>query len=215
MANYFKLFPKTFYTLANNATSVETVTNIVARYNFDETFKNNSAVYYNYRIKDGETPEMIAHKIYGTSEKHWVILNYNDIYHPQFDWVLESSSLNKFIESKYVVNANTQAGQTGTQWAKENVYGYFNRITQTNDKLNTVISIDEIQIDANTYANTATSSTNTYTLQDGNRVRIETVKFQKSYFEYEDDLNEEKRLIKIVKPEFVADIEEEFRKANE
>ena len=130
-------------------------------------------------------------------------------------YMVDATVLNKFIESKYVVNANTQAGQTGTQWAKENVYGYFNRITQTNDKLNTVISIDEIQLDANTYANTATSSTNTYTLQDGNRVRIETVKFQKSYFEYEDDLNEEKRLIKIVKPEFVADIEEEFRKANE
>jgi hypothetical protein len=215
MAKYFKLFPKTFYTLANNATSVETVTNVIARYNFDDAFKNNSAVYYNYRVRDGETPEIIADKLYGSSEKHWVILSYNDIYHPQFDWVLESASLNRFIENKYLPSANTLAGQTGTQWANANVYGYFNKITQTNTKVNKVVSVEDIQLDANTYANTATATTNTYTLQDNNIIKIDTVKYTKTYFEYEEELNESKRIIKVVKPEFVADIEDSLRKANE
>jgi hypothetical protein len=215
MAKYFKLFPKTYYTLANNATSVDTVTNIVARYNFDDAFKNNSAVYYNYRIKDGETPEIIADKLYGSSEKHWVILNYNNIYHPQFDWVLESTSLNRFIESKYLPSANVIAGQTGTDWAKQTIYGYFNKITQTNTKVNKVMSVEDIQLDANTYANTATATTNTYTLQDNNIIKIDTVKYTKTYFEYEEELNESKRIIRVVKPEFVADIEDSLRKANE
>lgn len=212
MAKYFKYFPKTIYTLANNATSVESVTNIMTRVNFDETFINNSAVYYNYRIKDGETPEMLADMIYGSSEKHWIILNYNKIYHPQFDWVLDTNAFNSYVEGKYISRANTQIGQTGIEWAKQNVYGYYNKTTQTNVKLNKEISVDIVKIDANTYANTASSTTNTLTLQDGNIIKIDTIKYSKSYLEYEDELNEEKRIIKILKPEFAPVAEEELRR---
>jgi hypothetical protein len=212
MAKYFRFFPKTSYTLANNATSVDTITNLMTRFNFDEKFKENTAAYYNYSVKDGETPEMIADKVYGSSEKHWIILNYNDIKHPQFDWILDSNSLNNFIEKKYVVNANTQAGQTGLEWAKQNTYGYYNKKTTYNDKLNKVITIEDIQIDANTYANTQVSSTNTYTLADNNRIRIETLKYSKSYFDYEQDKNEEKRQIKLLKADFVSSVEEELRR---
>ena len=212
MAKYFKYFPKTVYTLANNATSVDSVTNIMTRVNFDETFVNNSAVYYNYRIKDGETPEMLADKIYGSSEKHWIILNYNKIYHPQFDWVLGTNAFNSFVEEKYISRANTQIGQTGIEWAKQNVYGYYNKTIQSNVKLNREISVDITQIDANTYANTATSTTNTLTLQDGNIIKIDTIKYTKSYLEHEDELNEQKRIIKILKPEFTSAVEDELKR---
>jgi hypothetical protein len=212
MAKYFNYFPKTIYTLANNSTSVESITNIMARFNFDKTFVENSAVFYNYRIKDGETPEMIADKVYGSSEKHWIILNYNNIMHPQMDWVLDTNAFNRYVEDKYVSRANTQIGQTGIQWAKQNDYAYYNKITQTNVRLNKEISVDIVQLDANTYANTATSSTNTLTLQDGNIIRIDTLKYSTTYLQYEDELNESKRNIKVLKPEFSSVAEEELRR---
>jgi hypothetical protein len=212
MAKYFNFFPTTAYTLANNSTSVEVVTNLMTRFNFDPAFKQNSSVYYDYRIKDGETPEIIADKIYGSSEKHWVILNYNDIQHPQFDWLMDTNSLYLYIDKKYEPRANSQMGQTGMDWASTNVYSYYNKKTTINDKTNKVILVEDIAIDANTYANTATSSTNSYTLQDGNRIRIETVKYFKTHYEYEVDKNEEKRTIKILRSEFIAEVENELRR---
>jgi hypothetical protein len=54
MAKYFNYFPKTVYTL--NSLDVETVTNITSRFGFEQSFKDNSAVYYEYDIQDGDTP---------------------------------------------------------------------------------------------------------------------------------------------------------------
>lgn len=212
MAKYFKYFPKTIYTLANNATSVDTVTNLITRFNFDSEFVKNSAAFYSYRVKDGETPEIIADKVYGSSEKHWVILNYNNIVHPQFDWVLDSNSFNSYIEKKYKSRANSIISQTGTQWAKQTVHSYYNRTTQTSVKLNKVLSVEEVEIDANTYANTESSTSSTFTLQDGAIIKIDTLKHFKTYLEYEDDLNESKRTIKLMKPEFVSVVEDELKR---
>lgn len=211
MAKYFSYFPKTYYTLENNSRSVDVVTNVMSRFTFNEAFKNNTAVYYNYRIKDGETPEMIANKIYGSSEKHWIILNYNDIVHPQFDWPLSTRAFNKFVDKKYSAEANTQLNETGLSWSNENIYAQYITITQYNDRTQEKLTENIIQIDSSVYANTDISVVETYNLQDGNRIRNETVKSEKTYYQHEEDENEKKRLIKLLKPEFVDAVEQEFR----
>jgi len=211
MAKYFKYFPKTYYTLENNAKSVDVVTNLVSRFTFNEAFKNNTAVYYDYRIKDGETPENIANKLYGSSEKHWIILNFNNIMHPQFDWPLSTRTFTQFLNKKYADRANSQIGQTGTNWANDTVYAYYLTIKQYDEKLKQKITENVIEIDASVYANTQTYVTNTYTLEDGSVIRIDAEKSIKTYYQYEEETNEKKRLIKILKPDFVNDVEREFR----
>jgi hypothetical protein len=71
--------------------------------------------------------------------------------------------------------------------------------------------IEKLQIDANTYANTA-ATTNTYTLQDNGVIKIEVTKETLSFFDFEDAENEKKRSIKLLKPEFVPQVEKEFKK---
>lgn len=210
MAKYFKYFPKTFYSNSNTSTTLETVTNILSKFSFEPEFKNNSVVYYEYDIADGETPEMLAHKFYGSSEKHWIILSLNDIVNPQMDWPLEQRSLINFIDKKYESSANTQAGETGLEWAKQNTHSYYKIQRKTNTKLNTYVE-DKIQVDANTYANVTISSTN-YTLNDGVVLKIDVSKTFLTYYEYEMEQNDAKRTIKILKPEFSGSVEEEFRK---
>ena len=68
----------------------------------------------------------------------------------------------------------------------------------------------KLQIDANTYANVAATTSN-LTLDDGNSITITTTKETKSYYDYEIEENEAKRTIKLLKPEFVSSIEEELR----
>ena len=212
MAKYFNFFPKTTYYKGKDSTSVDILTNITARYNFNDGLKQNAATYYKYKIKDGDTPEILASKIYGSPEKHWIILAMNNIIDPLYEWPLAQRTVGKFIESKYSSSsyANTSnTGVTGLEWATNNTQAYYKIETRT-DTSTGLYRQDKIRLDANTYANVIISETN-YSLGDGTPLKIVVSKETKSYYEYEIELNENKRSITILKPEFVIDIETEFR----
>jgi hypothetical protein len=72
-------------------------------------------------------------------------------------------------------------------------------------------TVDKIQIDANTYTNVQTS-TSTYTLADGYQLKVDIDKTALTYYNYELELNEQKRNIKIMKPEYVSEIQDEFQR---
>ena len=205
MANYFNYFPKTVYTL--NSLDVETVTNITSRFGFEQSFKDNSAVYYEYDIQDGDTPEIIATKFYDSPERHWAVLMINNIVDPQFDWPLDQRTIISYINEKY--SANASVGQSGTTWSQTNIHSYYKVETRTSNSTGSELQ-SKLQIDANTYANVAATTTN-LTLDDGNSITITTTKETKSYYDYEIEQNEAKRTIKLLKPEFVSSIEEELR----
>jgi len=54
-------------------------------------------------IVDGEKPEILAHKFYGDSELHWIILYANgaSMSNPYYDWPMTNYDLNKFVDAKY------------------------------------------------------------------------------------------------------------------
>ena len=207
MSKYFNYFPKTFYKLNENSNDVDAVTNITSRFGFEQAFKNNSAVYYEYNIQDSDTPEIIANKFYGSPERHWAVLMINDIVDPQFDWPLDQRTIISYIDEKYSVNASV--GQSGTTWAQSNIHSYYKVETRTTNSTGTELQ-SKLEIDANTYANVAATTSN-LTLDDGNSITITTTKETKSYYDYEVEENEAKRTIKLLKPEFVSSIEEELK----
>jgi len=206
MSKYFNFFPKTLYT--TDAKNADVVNNITSRFNFEETFKNNTAVCYEYDIQDSDTPEIIAAKFYGDSERHWIILLFNDILDPQFDWPMDYRTLISFIDEKYSASANVN--QSGSNWAQSDTKTYYKIEKRTTISTNT-ITMNEIEVDANTYANVTVSSSNV-TLADGYIITIAVSKDTQSYYDYEMELNEAKRKIKLLKPEFVGNIESEFRR---
>ena len=212
MAKYFNYFPKTFYSSNNASTGLDSVTNIIARFGFEQSLKNNSSAFYKYQIQESDTPEIIAYKYYGSAEKHWIVLLFNDIIDPQFDWPLTYDTLIDFVDAKYTANgaANTTV-QSGLAWAMStnNVQAYYKIVTKTD--IDNVTLIEKIQVDANTYANVATSST-TITLQSGDVVTQAVTKEKKTYYDYEMEQNESKREITLIKSEFVKDIEKEFKR---
>jgi hypothetical protein len=216
MANYFNLFPSTFYSVdANNEVALDVVTNIISRFAFEPNIKQNLNIFYPYEIKDSDTPESIAYKLYGSSERHWIVLTFNDIIDPQYDWPLSYREFVKYVNEKYSANgaANTTV-QTGLQWAKSenNVHSYY----QVNTRSLTAQTIDsktikeKIQITANAYANVIVG-TNSYTLNNGKVVSETVTKEKLTYYEYEMQVNEDKRKIRLLKPDFAADVFEEFQ----
>jgi len=209
MSKYFSYFPITSYTTSPNGDNIDLITNIMTRFKMEESFKTNTAVYNNYTIKDGDTPESIAYNFYGDVEYHWVVLLYNNILDPQFNWPLEDRSLSRYINSKYESSADTANNETGLVWSRSNIHSYYKEITTTTSK--NISHTQIIQIDAPTYANT-TSLSVSVTLSNGEQITKSTVRNSKTYFDYEDGVNENLRSIKILKPEFIFSLKEEFRR---
>jgi hypothetical protein len=212
MAKFFNYFPKTLYSANNRTSGLDTVTNIISRFGFESSLKENSASFYEYNIQEGDTPEIIATKYYDNPERHWIVLLFNDIIDPQYDWPMQYNTFIRYVGDKYSANgaANTTV-QSGLAWAMStnNVYSYSKVITRTNEDGFSIV--EKIEVDAGTYANTAASTTN-YTLQDGTRITETVTKETKTYYDYEQEVNESKRTIKLLKPEFVSAVEKEFKK---
>ncbi len=280
MANFFAYYPKTYYSANSADPNLQLVTNITTRFAFEDSLKSNFAAFYEYEIKDGDTPEIIASKYYGNPERHWMVLLFNNIIDPQFDWPLDYRSYVNFLNSKYsgIANVTIQTAGTGYSngyvtfqtvdgvgeganayytvhangaianvqiisigsgylqapnvsvtggnnnavltstliadpiaWAKLNTHSYYKVKTSTTS---TKTTIEKFQVDSNTYANDVimqTGSNETYQLADGSSVNVIITKETKSYFDYENEVNENKRKIKLIRADFASDIEKEFK----
>ena len=214
MSRFFNYFPKTLYTSDNINSGLDTVTNIISRFGFEKTLKQNSAAFYKYQIQDSDTPEIIAAKYYDHPERHWIVLMFYDIIDPQYDWPLQYSTFINFVDKKYTANgsANTTV-QTGLAWAMSvnNVQAYYKIVTRTNIDKESIV--ETIQVNASTYANVVTPAIPaTITLQSGDVITQTVTKTKKTYYDYEMELNETKRDIVLLKPDFVPQVEKEFKK---
>ena len=134
---------------------------------------------------------------------------------PQYDWPLQYSSFIKYIDNKYSANnyANTaNTSVTGLSWSQNtnNIKSYFKIITQSSGDNDFV---EKIEVDGNTYANIAASTSN-YTLQNGSNLTITITKETQTYYDFELEENENKRKIKLLKSEFIYEVEKEFKKAS-
>jgi hypothetical protein len=207
MAKYFNYFPTTYYSNSNESTALDTVTNVIARFAFENSIKDNASLFYPYDVQDGETPEMIANKYYGSSEKHWIVLLFNDIIDPQYDWPLDQRTLIKYINDKYTDNgARNSPFQTGIQWAQfaGNVKAYYKTITRLSSKPTKNQIIEKVEIDANTHTSLPVT-TATYTLSDGSKVTQTISKSTLTYYDYEVESNDIKRKIRLLRPEYVTE----------
>jgi hypothetical protein len=214
MARYFNFFPTTIYSADDTNSGLDSVTNIIARFSFEQKLKENAAAFYKYDIQDSDTPEIIASKFYDSPERHWIVLLFNDIIDPQYDWPLDSRTLIKYIDSKYSTpefadTANTSV--SGLSWAKDisNVKSFYKTITTTNSDGSE--DIQKFEVDADTHANVGTTTT-FFTLENGSTIKQTISTETESYYDFEIEENERKRSINLLKSELVPAVEKEFKR---
>ncbi len=96
---YFKHFPKIIYPFSKEKgiSIVDISVNVRAK----EKILNVITLYDEYDIKDGETPEIISEKIYGTPYYHWAIMLINERYDYVNDFPLSWTELNDYVTNKY------------------------------------------------------------------------------------------------------------------
>jgi len=183
MANYFRNIPKVKYDI-NGAEPNKylNVTNIMKRISFKPSVIEDITDYYPYRVKDGERPDIISHQKYGSVAYAYLIMLINNIYDPIFDWPLSAQQFEKYLISKY---GSVSSAMGTTKYYYQIVRAEVAR-TGTSERVPAVkFIVDETAYDA---------------LDEGDRST-------QTQYEWEDELNDNKRDIKLINSDFIQDID--------
>ena len=188
MANYFKSIPNVNYDINGNAPNTfQRATNIMKRPKFKPAVVAEITDYYPYRIKDGYRPDMVSNEVYGTPAYAYLILMFNDIYDPVFDWPLGSREFDSYIVNKY-----------GSVASALNTTKYYYQIiraevakTGTSERIPAVKYI----IDSTAYA----------ILGENDKTVINA-------YDWEFELNDEKAQIQLIDPSYINDIDYEVKR---
>lgn len=105
---YFDDFQKIIYDFDVSAegTKFIAVRDITKNIRFKTEFINNISIYESYKMKDGETIEMIAEKLYGSPDYHWIIMLLNQRFDYLEEYPLDGSRFEEMVEAKYGVRKN-------------------------------------------------------------------------------------------------------------
>ena len=149
-----------------------------------------------YYVQDQQRPDVLAQEIYGDSELDWVILTTNNITNVRDQWPLDNNDLYNYMLEKY--------------GSEQNILGISHSETvEIVDQYNRVVLNSGLRVDANftfTFTGTVTSTTGSLIrviLGGSNSNTISPVK-SITYYDYENNLNEAKRQIRILKPQYIG-----------
>jgi len=134
---YFSQFPAIVYDSVGKG-DYKVVTHLLKRVALHSKAKSVSALYDTYNVRNGETPEMIAHKYYGEADYHWVILLVNNITDRYHQWPMNTRQFLAHLAERYDnVNAVHH-------------YEIYQESGDTNVKIN--IGTNNVDVDGNTIA---------------------------------------------------------------
>ena len=98
--SYFDMFPNIYYSAKGDG-KFTIMKDLLSRVKIIANVKENILGFDYYDVKDGETPEMIAHKYYGDVNLHWTILVVNDVIDYYEDWPMSTQRFEQFVKDKY------------------------------------------------------------------------------------------------------------------
>ena len=142
-----------------------------------------------YLIQDNERPDIIAERIYDSPELDWVILVTNNITSIRNQWPLGNNELYNYCLEKYGSDENIMATH------------HF-ETKETKDQYGRVILEGKLIVDQN--------FTFTYTKDDNTSETINPAQSVSNYT-YEQRLNEDKRKIRVLKPNLLPAFITDFR----
>ena len=183
---YFQELPNISYpSLLPASNRVEdriVVKNIFKRSKLRTDVNQSITAFTYYQIREGYRPDMVAEEIYDDSELDWVVLTSNNITNIRDQWPLSHNELYNHILEKYGSEANILG-----------VYHYETK--KMVDEYNRTVMPAGLQVDAN--------FTFQYKNYSNSMVTVNPVVSVTNY-DYETKLNEEKRKIKILKPQYLS-----------
>lgn len=214
---YFQKFPTILYPYDINGEIVyKQVTDITINVRIAKAILQYVTSYDEYDMKEGETPEIVAERAYGSPLYHWVIMICNDRYDYLDDFPLPQYELEQYIIDKYGSWAKAQETH---HYIDSNGY-----IVSAPHIVATEIVADElykIEYSGNTvFTNIGAPDNNVGTIftatgpGTGTGVVIPEAPitpYPVSNYQYEVDVNESKRRIKLISSQNLFQILGQFK----
>ena len=187
---YFSQFPVIAYDSVGNE-DFKVVTHLLKRVALGSKAKAVTSLFDTHDVRSGETPEMIAHKLYGDAEYHWVVLLVNNITDRYHQWPMNNRQFLSHLTATY-----GDLDGLDTSDANNPIYRYgvdathHYEIYQSSGDTTVKINIGLTNVDA-----------------DGDTIS-DAVKITNS--EYEEIKEDELRYIRLLDPEYLELFVEDF-----
>lgn len=99
---YFASFPIIYYEFQiGDERVLKVIRDVTVNVRIRKEILENVTLFDEYDIIEGETPEIVAAKVYGSPVYHWVIMLCNQRYDYLNDWPLTSSAFESYVNDKY------------------------------------------------------------------------------------------------------------------
>ena len=230
MSIYFQEFPTTKYDLYFNKQLAD-VTDIFRIVKVKNRFKDDITFYTFYDIQDGERPDAVSQKLYGSPEYYWTFFMINDsLVNYYTDWPLSNTDLQVMIDKKYngivltseedfstkfIRNTTIQGLQSGARAnvvSKDSNNGtiYINPISGVflpNEIIRDELTNEFITINGPRELKYAIHH---YENANGNYVNKSISATPITNEEYEFNLNDTKSKIKTIRPAYIRSIADQF-----
>lgn len=208
---YFETLPSIVSTDYNNNLIV--LKNLLSRAVLLPQTQSDALLLYNYSVQDGDTPETVAYKYYGSVDRYWIVLHGNQSLDPQWDWPLTSQQFQKYIVGKYKQETATSLNISVNLVNESQVLSYtlatvkyLEKIIITKDNTTQTKSAKTIRVNLNAY-NAITPSETNINFPDGSSATRSITKRIISIYNYENILNESKRNIRLINASYVGSLE--------
>ena len=188
--SYFRQIPNLDYPSLrndrNSAYDYQVVKNIFKRAVIRDDIFNEITAFTKYSVVGDERPDQVAYQFYNDSGLDWVILATNNIIHVRDEWPMGNQDFLTYLNGKY------------TEAELANIHHYETKIIR--DSSGTLIQPEGKRVPAG------------YTINflDNGTLRSESSLTSFSFLEHETDLNDAKRNINILRPEFLGLFLENF-----
>ena len=99
--SFFKLFPKVGYDL-NNTGVLQNIVNIYRSVRPLQEFIDEVTTYKFYEIKNGERPDIVSQRLYGTPDYYWTFFIVNEYLHDGLaSWPMSQEDLQSYMSTEY------------------------------------------------------------------------------------------------------------------
>ena len=181
--SYFRQLPQLDYpSLSNDRKSAydyQLVKNLFKRAVLRDDVFNDVTNFEKYSVEGDERPDQVAYNFYRDSGLDWIVLTTNNIIHVREEWPMSNRDFLTYLNEKY------------TSEELSNVHHYETR--EIRDESNTLIQPAGVRV----------KSDYSVTYVENDTVKTESSIKMLTFLEHETNLNDAKRNINILKPDYV------------
>ena len=204
MSNYFRKLPDFEYVSRLPDAKISdyiTVKNIFKKNQLSKDIVDEATVFTEYQIRGDDRPDNVAFEIYRDSTLDWLILLCNNIINIQSEWPLLQNDFDRFLLDKYAI-FDTTLYTSAYNYLYSGIHHYETK--EIKDSNNVVIVPQGLHVASDYSITYWDNKVNGYVAQTDVPTPV-------TNYEYESDIENRKRNIRILKPIYLNIVRDDMK----